>query len=143
MGCVGNKFFLARNFLNVIDNIQAGQKGRKVTMRETKQIFVMMVALGFFLIPVVALAQQHAINPAEVGEKASKVIAEQKININTATVEQFQNLPGIGSSIAQEIINYRHEHGPFQKVEDIMQVKGIGEKKFEKIKDLITVGEAK
>ena len=112
-------------------------------MRETKRIFVMMVALGFFLIPVVALAQQHAINLAEIGEKASKVIAEQKININTATVEQFQNLPGIGSSIAQEIINYRHEHGPFQKVEDIMQVKGIGEKKFEKIKDLITVGEAK
>jgi len=143
VGCVGDKLSLPEILLNVIDNIQAGQKGRKVTMRETKRIFVMMVALGFFLIPVVALAQQHAINPAEIGKKASKVIAEEKININTATVEQFQNLPGIGSSIAQEIINYRHEHGPFQKVEDIMQVKGIGEKKFEKIKDLITVGEAK
>jgi len=113
-------------------------------MRKTKQIFIMILVLGFILSPILILAEQrHGMNLTEVGEKASKVIAEQKININTATVEQFQNLPGIGSSIAQEIINYRHEHGPFQKVEDIMQVKGIGEKKFEKIKDLITVGEAK
>ena len=93
-------------------------------MRKTKQIFVIVVALGFILFPI-------------------SVIAGQKLNINTATIEQLQNLPGVGSHIAQEIIKYRHEHGPFQKVEHITQVKGIGEKKFEKIKDLITVGEAK
>ena len=48
-------------------------------------------------------------------------------------------LPGIGEEKAKTIIAYRNEHGPFEKIEDIMNVSGIGEKLFEKIKDYITV----
>ena len=63
---------------------------------------------------------------------------EHQININTATVEELISLPGIGNSIAERIKQYRDEH-PFKVKEEIMEVKGIGKVKFEKIKDLITV----
>jgi comEA protein len=66
----------------------------------------------------------------------------KKININTATVEELATLPGIGDSMAKNIVEYRNNNGNFQTVEDLMNVKGIGEKKFEKIKDMITVGQA-
>ncbi|MDL1957299.1 MAG: ComEA family DNA-binding protein [Candidatus Desulfofervidus auxilii] len=65
--------------------------------------------------------------------------AQQKIDINTATIEQLESLPGIGPVIAKRIIDYRKKYGPFKKIEDIMQIKGIGRKRFEKIKDLITI----
>lgn len=63
----------------------------------------------------------------------------QRISINTATVSELCNLNGIGESIAQRIIEYRENNGGFQAIEDLMNVKGIGEKKFEKIKDDITL----
>jgi competence protein ComEA len=64
----------------------------------------------------------------------------EKININTATVEELDKLPGIGPSIAKAIVDYRTKNGPFKKIEDINDVKGIGDALFEKIKDQITVG---
>ena len=62
-----------------------------------------------------------------------------KININTATAEQLQTLDGIGPAKASAIIAYREEHGPFQKVEDLLHVSGIGQKSLEKIKEQIVV----
>ena len=62
-----------------------------------------------------------------------------KVNINTAGVEELDQLPGIGPAIAQRIIDYRNEHGEFKKVEDVQEVKGIGDAKYSEIKDSITV----
>jgi len=62
------------------------------------------------------------------------------ININTATLEELDSLPGIGPITAQKIIDYRLANGLFNRIEDIMNVPGIGEGTFTKIKDLITVG---
>lgn len=62
------------------------------------------------------------------------------ININTATLDELDLLPGIGPSIAQAIIDYRTANGPFKTIEDINAVKGIGDALFAKIKDSITVG---
>ena len=62
-----------------------------------------------------------------------------KININTATNTDLETLPGIGESTALKIIEYRKEKGKFKLIEDIKQVNGIGENKFNKIKELITV----
>jgi competence protein ComEA len=61
------------------------------------------------------------------------------VNINTAALEELDHLPDIGPQTAQSIIDYRTTNGPFVTVEDIMDVPGIGQVKFEKIKDLITV----
>ncbi|MCI9281605.1 MAG: hypothetical protein HFI49_05080 [Bacilli bacterium] len=61
------------------------------------------------------------------------------ININNAGVSELSTLVGIGESKAQAIIKYREDNGKFTKIEDIMNVSGIGEKAFEKIKDFITI----
>lgn len=63
----------------------------------------------------------------------------EKININSATQTELETLPGIGSSTALKIINYRKENGKFKTIEEIKNVKGIGDAKYEKIKELIKV----
>ncbi|MDI6817106.1 MAG: ComEA family DNA-binding protein [Actinomycetota bacterium] len=62
-----------------------------------------------------------------------------KINLNLATAEQLDSLSGVGEVTAKKIIDHRTKKGPFRRVEDIMQIDGIGQKKFEKLKDEITV----
>ena len=61
------------------------------------------------------------------------------MNINTASQSELDGLPGIGPSIAQRIIEYREENGNFQKIEDLQNVKGIGNAKYSEIKDYVTV----
>ena len=63
------------------------------------------------------------------------------IDINSADAETLDLLPGIGPAYAQRIVDYRTENGPFQTIEEIMNVSGIGEKKYEAMKELITVEE--
>lgn len=63
-----------------------------------------------------------------------------KININTASVDELDRLPGIGPVTAQKILDFRQQNGPFQTVEAIMDVSGIGPATYEDLKDLITVG---
>ena len=63
----------------------------------------------------------------------------QKININTATQTELETLPGIGPSTSLKIVNYRKENGKFKNIEDIKEVSGIGDAKYENIKDLICV----
>ncbi len=62
-----------------------------------------------------------------------------KVNLNTASVSELDSLPGIGPAYAQRIIDYRDSSGGFQSIEDVQNVKGIGPKTFEKMKDLITI----
>ena len=62
-----------------------------------------------------------------------------KINLNTASAEELEELPGIGPVLAQRIIDYREKHGYFKRIEDVQNVSGIGSKRFEQIKDLVTI----
>lgn len=91
---------------------------------------VMSVVLGVVFSTFISLQVQAA---PKAGEK--------KININTASLVELQKLPRIGEKVGQRIIDFRKKNGRFRKVEEIMKVKGIGEKMFSKIKSLITVGE--
>jgi competence protein ComEA len=85
----------------------------------------------------------------KIGEEMSSMViaisknsannGDEKININTASLEEIQELDGIGPVKAAAIIAYREENGPFQKVEDLLNVTGIGEKSLEKIKEQVIV----
>lgn len=91
----------------------------------------------------------HALQDSEdetengtVKEQVKELVSENKsgkININTANSEELQSLKGIGPSTASSIIAYREEYGGFSSIEEIMNVKRIGEKTFAKIKDRISV----
>ena len=69
----------------------------------------------------------------------SLVADMNKVNINDATLEELVTLDGIGEKVAGKIIAFRKKNGPFQKPEDLMMVKGIGQKMFDKNKDKIVV----
>ncbi|MFA5318653.1 MAG: helix-hairpin-helix domain-containing protein [Patescibacteria group bacterium] len=96
-----------------------------------KIIFIFIIALTGFFYPQI-LQILHS-NP-------NIVDASELININAATLEELDTLPGIGPSKAQAIIDYRTEYGDFQTIEEIKNVSGIGDVTFNNIKDLITVG---
>jgi competence protein ComEA len=83
--------------------------------------------------------EEELVLPTEESSENSDVENTELININTATVEELDSLPGIGPTIAQRIVDYRNENGPFNTIEDIQNVSGIGTSTFDEIKDLITV----
>jgi competence protein ComEA len=65
------------------------------------------------------------------------------VNLNTASAADLESLPGIGAKTAERILEYRQKNGPFKKIEDLMNVKGIGEKSFLKLKPRLTVAAPK
>jgi competence protein ComEA len=86
--------------------------------------------------------QEEAVAPQEASVQASteKATAPSgKINICTASPAELEKLPGVGVRIAEEIVQYREKNGPFKSTEDLKKVKGIGDKKFEAMKEKITV----
>ncbi len=92
---------------------------------------------------VVVLCMGILLGSVSLVQLSAQTKNKKKVNINTASLSELQTLPRIGPKVAQRIINYRKEHGPFKRVEDIMKVRGIGERTFLRIKDLITVGKGK
>lgn len=64
---------------------------------------------------------------------------EKKINLNQATTAELQLLPGVGPALSKRIVEYRENKGQFEKIEDLMQVQGIGLKTFKQIQDYITI----
>ena len=68
-----------------------------------------------------------------------KIYLTNQVNINVATIEELEALPGVGEATANKIVKYREENGQFSSIEEIKNVNGIGDKKYEDIKELICV----
>jgi competence protein ComEA len=103
-----------------------------------------MIRLMF---PIVALLVSLAAHPlAQQAQPAPKEAAASRpatvVNLNTASVTELQELPGIGAKVAARIVDYRTKKGPFKKIEELMNVQGIGEKSFLKLRAQLTVGPA-
>lgn len=86
----------------------------------------------------VIIAYDSAVEPTQA--PGTVYVTNGKLNINTADIEALCELPGIGQTTAQRIIAYREQHGEFKDIIDLMKVNGIGEKTFDAISELITVG---
>ena len=105
------------------------------------RVLLMMLAV-VALAALPAAAQEKPRAPAKTPAAArSAASAAAPVNLNTATLAQLQTLPGIGAKAAQRILEYRQKNGSFKKPEDLMNVKGIGEKSFLKLKPLLVVSE--
>lgn len=97
------------------------------------------------VLSVVTLAACLAVQPlfaqsAPPASSARPVKPQVMVNLNTATTAELETLPGIGAKVAARIIEYRQKKGPFKKVEELMNVQGIGEKSFLKLRAQLTVG---
>jgi competence protein ComEA len=86
---------------------------------------------------VAPLAAQE--NPSSASRAA--VSASGLVNLNTASASELATLPGIGPRTAQLIVEHREKNGGFKKIEELMHIRGIGEKSFLRLRDLVTVGE--
>jgi competence protein ComEA len=101
----------------------------------------MLRLLTLFIAVALSAAQ-----PSAQGQKAATPRADAKpavapINLNTATAAELEKLPGIGQKVAARIVEYRQKNGPFKKVEELMNVQGIGEKSFLQFRSQLTVGQ--
>src|SRR5204863_9011135 len=93
------------------------------------------------VVPSLPLAAKD--KPPALAVQTAAAASKSPININTATAAALEGLPGIGARTAARIVEYRQKNGPFKKVEELMNVRGVGEKSFLKLKPQLTLGQAK
>lgn len=103
----------------------------------------MMIRIMMAVIAAVALSATGLSAQSKAPAPKPTATAVAPVNLNTATAEQLAAIPGVGPKMAERIIDYRQKNGGFKKIEDLMNVSGVGEKSFLKMKPLITITAAK
>ena len=101
--------------------------------------FATLLALGATVLTTLPALAATAQSQTPAAVAAPSTPSKPLLNLNTATIEQLETLPGIGRKVAERIIEYRTKSGSFKRIEDLMNVKGIGEKSFLKLKPLVVV----
>jgi competence protein ComEA len=107
------------------------------------RLVLSLAMFGVLMSAAPSLAGQTAKSADATHAAAAKPAAAAVVNINTATAADFEALPGIGAKTAARIVDYRQKNGPFKKVEELMNVRGLGEKNFLKLKAQLTIGATK
>jgi competence protein ComEA len=102
-----------------------------------------LVLFSCLLCAVPSAAPAHATPSKGAARSAAKPASTAIVNLNTASASDLENLPGIGAKTAARIVEYRQKNGAFKKIEELMNVRGLGEKNFLKLKSQLTVGAAK
>jgi len=97
------------------------------------------IVIAALLVAALSAATSAAQDTTRRTSAAASASASAPVNLNTATAAQLETLPGIGKATAERILEYRQKNGSFKKVEDLMNVRGVGEKSFLKLKPLVTV----
>ena len=108
-----------------------------------RALFMLLAIVAVISAGAIPAAAQQAAPAKAAAAKSVKpaAAATAPVNLNTATQAQLESLPGVGAKAAERILEYRQKNGRFKKVEDLMNVKGFGEKTFLKLKPLLTVTE--
>ena len=101
----------------------------------------MIRLLASLVVATFIAAQPHA-QSAQTPAPRAEVKPVAAVNLNTASAVELEKLPGIGQKVAARIVEYREKRGPFKKIEELMNVQGIGEKSFLQLRSRITVGPA-
>ena len=91
------------------------------------------------VVPVLGLSLSGLASHPAVAEGGEAPASHKVVNINQATSAEFARLPRVGAKLADRIVAHRKEHGPFRRIEDLMEVKGVGEKFFSTLKPYLTV----
>lgn len=124
------KLFLA--FCTILR--QRAHRNHPMSVRyRTLNLFFLFSCIGFSIING-ACAERKKI---EFSEANFPQIESNAINLNTATLNELKKLPGIGESLAREIIEYRDQNGKFRRPEELLMIKGMGEKKFRELRPFI------
>ena len=105
-------------------------------LRTLTRLVALVPVIAAIALVVAGTAQAQSVKPRPAAAPAQIAAL---VNLNTATLAELEALPGVGAKTASRILDYRQKKGPFKKIEELMNVQGIGEKSFLKLKPQITV----
>ncbi len=118
------------------------------TVTKTEKLLLGLTALFLCVLAVLFFHDRSSAQSAAVTVETARAAAQEDVlgdltplNLNTATAEELETLPGIGEELARRILAYRTERGGFESIEELLNISGIGEKKLEDLRQRVTVEE--
>ncbi len=123
----------------VTENADTKRLNLAAILTDGTTVIIPATGSGEKIDPMIALTTQSGYQPEESKSSSPDKITSGTININKANASELMKIPGIGEATAQKIISYREKNGDFLAIEEIMNVSGIGEKKFESVKPYLAV----